>query len=1202
MDHKPLLRWSYPCPTVLDEIPLSGHVQIEASAGTGKTFTLEHLVVDRLVRTDAKLTEILVMTFTEPATAELKLRIRKLLTDVILNATQLETAIEAQSADLWTDTDGEYHWRFSDEVRRKLELTLFGFDEAPIFTIHGFCNRILREQAFFLGEPLLQERVDSETLLREVWRDYLSSPAAQAPEVTSVLTSWLDHKEESTLFSLLNDAFKGKYLQYGFKPFTHMHTCKDVLLSETTYTAFMADVERAAIRKTARESLKTEVSSLRRVLSLPLEKSELLEALSGIEWSRIIKPHGQGRTAEQIKYPEALSGASKQWYEAMVDTYHLTQMLDSEDYHAIHTLLPPLSAAMQLRKRRDFQFDYDDLLFRLHDVLVTQENKTLAAQLRDQYTFALIDEFQDTDQIQWQIIERIFLGEDGSQLILIGDPKQAIYRFRGAEIETYLDAARRLEDLVGTSPTEVFLDTNYRSSAGLIDGINQIFRQSDESPIFSGEIGYTTPVKCGRKNLALVHPDGAVEPPITLLPYRPVGRHSKVPAGPLRDHYVKTVTKEILHLLSEPLMLIQEEKGASTVVKPAHILVLVRTNAEAKTIEASLRSAHLPVAQAPSGSVFQSAEAYAVLDLLRAVLSPSSTNAWTRVLTGPFFSKAYTEASAADKVRPAALKIRLEQWQALANSGRLERVLNEAYRFTSLELRSALNEREDQTLLNLRAVLNYCAVEVQKRKLRLGQLIEWLESILAGIEPPPDPFSDAPPAPESSNSIRIMTFHKSKGLEAPIVFICGGFGGMRKQQICRSSCYGGKQVFLGNYLPKAVERDVARAEREEEQRLLYVALTRASVKLYLPYVDIDTPLKGMYHLLNLRLRTLNLANRLDSTRFDMSADRGEPLGPAVTSGNKPALPDADMILDAITPKHFTWADSETPITSYSKLKRHQKAVTEADRADNFMAAAPSTSTQLDPETANTLSPNVIEESTLSAQLSGGKQMGQVLHDCLELIDIQAHLGGTKTEFIASANARKIANKAATKHQTSTDETPIVLALVWDVLTTSFKLNGKEALPPLGQLTLVKEMEFLYPYPSGVDADRGYIRGFIDALFVHNGKYYWLDWKSDRLEDYQQNAISAHVQTHYGIQAQLYTLALTRLLRIQSQTDYDTRVGGLMYVYLRGVASDATESNQGLFFMRPNYEDLLVFESEWTARGLYEPPPLSIQQKGQTHDQ
>ena len=143
------------------------------------------------------------------------------------------------------------------------------------------------------------------------------------------------------------------------------------------------------------------------------------------------------------------------------------------------------------------------------------------------------------------------------------------------------------------------------------------------------------------------------------------------------------------------------------------------------------------------------------------------------------------------------------------------------------------------------------------------------------------------------------------------------------------------------------------------------------------------------------------------------------------------------------------------------------------------------------------------------------------------------------------------------------------------------------------------MEFLYPYPSGERDQKGFVRGFIDGLFMYDGKYYWLDWKSDRLDDYQQRSIRAHVQSHYGIQAQLYTLALTRLLRIEDKHDYDQRVGGLLYVYLRGVEGVKTPSDRGLFFLRPDFKTTQHFESQWAQRGLYDPPDLQIDVVGGT---
>ena len=144
---------------------------------------------------------------------------------------------------------------------------------------------------------------------------------------------------------------------------------------------------------------------------------------------------------------------------------------------------------------------------------------------------------------------------------------------------------------------------------------------------------------------------------------------------------------------------------------------------------------------------------------------------------------------------------------------------------------------------------------------------------------------------------------------------------------------------------------------------------------------------------------------------------------------------------------------------------------------------------------------------------------------------------------------------------------------------------------------LKEMEFLYPAPSNHGATEGYIRGFIDGLFQFEGKYYWLDWKSDRLTDYSPQSLRGHVQSHYGIQAQLYTLALERLLRIDDKAQYDALMGGLIYVYLRGIKPEDGGSSAGVFYSRPTYEDTRHFEQEWSIRGLYSPPHFNTTNEG-----
>src|SRR5260370_37424300 len=375
----------YQRPQILDRIPLDRHALIEASAGTGKTYTIENLVVEILLKTDATIDRILVVTFTEKATSELRARIRA----------RLESVITGASA---KDVDNKDTFEIGEDGIRKLREALFSFDRAPIQTIHSFWHRTLSELAFQTGTRFVVEVTDALSSFHEAVRAVLSAHIAGDQTTGRLLAEWLEkHSSPASkayvqLEKLLFDAHQKRYLL-------------------------------------------TASSSVDRLAALAIE----------------------------VRITDAL--------------------------------LPRIAARMEKHKREHGLLDYDDMLAWLARALDEDGGAALAATLRDRYHYALIDEFQDTDELQWKIFRRIFVEGEKNFIHLIGDPKQAIYSFRGADVFTYL-AAR--DELMRRNAAVVPLSANFRSSEKLIAAVNSILLQEAVPPFFSGAIRYEAPVTCGR--------------------------------------------------------------------------------------------------------------------------------------------------------------------------------------------------------------------------------------------------------------------------------------------------------------------------------------------------------------------------------------------------------------------------------------------------------------------------------------------------------------------------------------------------------------------------------------------------------------------------------------------------------------------------------------------------------------------------------
>ncbi len=394
----------YPRPAILADIPLDRHAVIEASAGTGKTYTLEHLVVDRLLRTDLTLDRILVVTFTEKATGELRARIR-LLIERILGAA-------ARGEDVGDEGDA---WAVDEAARRKLEATLFSFDRASIFTIHAFCRRVLVDLAFDGGQPFEQQRVDGDRLFHGAFRGALREELAAGEETRQVVVDWLaSGRDEGALERLLRSAWRAGCLEPGASPAEAVPATLAALRAAFDAGVMHAAFADAAIQKASFARAEGAITQLRDALAL--EDDAALAALAdGVDLDGLLSPRRTAVTPPKRRYPDDLAPRARETLAHLRTLRSLRLQVEAPERRAVDLLLPAVARRLEGAKRREGLFDFDDLLTRVWEGLRGPRGETLVATLRRRYAVALIDEFQDTDGRQWEIFGRLFVGGEGDE-------------------------------------------------------------------------------------------------------------------------------------------------------------------------------------------------------------------------------------------------------------------------------------------------------------------------------------------------------------------------------------------------------------------------------------------------------------------------------------------------------------------------------------------------------------------------------------------------------------------------------------------------------------------------------------------------------------------------------------------------------------------------------------------------------------------
>lgn len=1102
-----------PRPAVLDRIPHPFAV-LEASAGTGKTFTIEHLVADRVLA-GVPLDRILVVTFTDKAALELRTRIRGLL-DRLLTYSGPEAQEDAPC------------WILDETAHGRLKQARASMERATLATIHSFCQRVLQESALERRSLFDQAQGDARQLFDRAWRELLRGDLAGAPALRGLLREALEAGwTVEKLGDLLWDVHRERALCVpdGVAAEAHRQRFPAGIDPQEVVAGWAAAKVNAATLRAAQARLAPFLALLGR------SAFGFAAGLEDLGFDSLRKASSK----------EGLAGAA-----AAFADWCLAFEPASPEAVLVQAFLGPVQARLEALKAAEGLFDFDDMILRVRDALTGADGEALAARLRERFEVALIDECQDTDAAQWEIFRTLFHRE-GHELVLVGDPKQAIYGFRGGDLPTYL-AAR---DLLTEGRDAVDLAENFRSTAPLLRACERVFAHP---AFFTGPVAFH-PVSCGRPGLGLEDAQGAPLPPLRVLRVEGLSGGMR-----LWRRVALGLARELRDLLASGARFGLD--GNRQPLSHRDIFVLVGKASEGRLMAEALGAVGLPFAFFKQKGLFQTPEAAAWLSLLRAIEDPGDRGRLARALLTPFFGLSLPDLEGMRDLREdhPALQ-RLRAWRETAQRRRFADLVEQVLRDSAVAERLLLCRSGERALTNLRHLGELLVRAAAERHGDLALLIRQLRRWSRGLDFPPGESGDQQRLEGRADAVQILTLHAAKGLEAPVVAVFApgeGRGSLRRFH----DGQGQRCLHLGRP-PKgsALEAAIAAEEAQEQERLMYVALTRAQAQLVVPCFVVDSTAKATAGQAKHPDGPLRVLNRV--LRPLLEAGPGAEISVTALAAMEAAVPAAPpSALDA-------WAPPPTAIHGPSLDAAALRLRARPRRTTSFTAL------QKRLEESRVLDAEDPEPDTPGAAPDGlprGRHIGSLLHGLLEELD-PTGLAASFDSWWQDAAVREPLLRRGALADLGPEAAKEAARRVFLGFTTPLPLRDGAA-PLASADRLLRETEFLTGLPGGGD----FLGGSMDALFEKNGRAYVLDWKSNGLPDYGAGSLEACVGEHYALQVRIYTLAALRFLGLADEATYEARFGGVLYVFLRGLPG------AGVWTCRPSWAETRAWERELADLG------------------
>jgi exodeoxyribonuclease V beta subunit len=1171
---------------------------IEASAGTGKTYTITTLFV-RLVAMGYKVESILVVTFTEAAAAELKLRIRKRLVHCLMVLSGEESdeyAVDDLTDFLQKQSDAE-------QIRRLLRLAVTCFDQAAIMTIHSFCFSVLRENAFESNAHFdIELMADNRNFVDQVVRDFFSG---RINHLDSLFLSFLDRNNitPDTFAKGLVQAASRPEIRVVPEPPAFQEIWNDYKETVTS-AAKILNRELEGIRNLIQDHAgidkrsynKKNLSNWLDACQKKFENSPARDLLFDMnEKGDALYKFTRTRLAEKTKAGH--SPPSHVFFDLCEHVLDLSRSMAANLIALQYLFLDDYALALATMKQGQGACFFDDLINDLATALDGPGGHGLKTAVRKRFHACLIDEFQDTDPGQYKIFSILFT-DPGTAFFMIGDPKQAIYGFRGGDIFTYMTASNACDQ-------SFTLTKNYRSAPAMVRAVNTIF-SSKKNP-FGFELIPFLPVGTPETAVDRLVCNGNPVPPATFLVVDtegvPRNKNGAINKSDAQNLILDILARDMLSILKHPdvRLLDKDAPGdddGAPPVTPGDMAVLVRTNVQAEAVQKALVKRGIPCFLSKTGSVFDSIQAQELYDILCAVDRPGDMGLIKAALVSSVYQadEAFLRRMNTDDTLAGTWQDRFAGYRRIwEERGFVPMITALLYPADAQPCPCVhMDERGLTNVFHLKELLAQAAMALGKETpSKIALLIEWFRKQL--FEQTRQATADELRLESDARAVAIVTIHKSKGLEYPIVFLPF----LWQSRTVKDT--NAPVLFHDPEDDHALVMDLGSEDREraiklnrnetaaEDMRLLYVALTRASsgVRIYWgDFAGIEGSALG--RLLHPGGSGKNQSLFVDLEQLCARSDQSIESIMLKPDTLPEGIFDAQVVQDRdFTPKAMTRKVAPAwRISSYSALvaghtydpvQDGQKERQEPN-PDLFLTdAAPDM--------------DIVPLSTFPK----GPGAGDFFHKVFEDIDF-CDPAAIEPSVVSNLDRFGFALPKAV---------PDICDAVKGVLSAPLD-TGQGRCFSLDQITLAHrlvEMEFnmtldrFNPSALGklfetVEKDKktagygarissmqasgfkGFLKGFIDLVVCHENQWYILDYKSNYLgpcfSDYNPAALTAAMISHdYILQYYLYLAALDRYLRLRLKDySYADHFGGVFYLFIRGMAGD---KNTGIYFHRPGNE-------------------------------